>query len=74
MCQRSPSRTRHSYGAFEITVGIDPLVPEPLELLDDVANAGYAEIDLGPLGYLGSPGELTGRRCRGHAGTEADDR
>ena len=28
-----------SYGAFEITVGIDPLVPPPLELLDDVSSA-----------------------------------
>jgi inosose dehydratase len=50
-----------SYGAFEITVGIDPLVPEPLELLDDVSEAGYAGIDLGPLGYLGSANELTDR-------------
>ena len=43
-----------SYGAFEMTVGIDPHVPEPLELLDAVAGAGYAGIDLGPLGYLGN--------------------
>jgi inosose dehydratase len=50
-----------SYGAFEITVGIDPLVPAPLELLDDVSEAGYAGIDLGPLGYLGTPPELSER-------------
>ena len=50
-----------SYGAFEITVGIDPLVPPALALLDDVANAGYAGIDLGPLGYLGIGDELAER-------------
>ncbi len=50
-----------SYGAFEITVGIDPLVPPALALLDDVANAGYAGIDLGPLGYLGMGEELAER-------------
>jgi inosose dehydratase len=50
-----------SYGAFEITVGVDPLVPEPVTLLDEVAQAGYAGIDLGPLGYLGAPDELPGR-------------
>lgn len=50
-----------SYGAFEITVGIDPHVPDPLSLLDAVAQAGYAGIDLGPLGYLGSPQTLPGR-------------
>ena len=31
-----------SYGAFEITVGMDPNVPEPLTLLDWVHQAGYA--------------------------------
>jgi inosose dehydratase len=50
-----------SYGAFEVTVGIDPLVPGSLELLDEVSAAGYAGIDLGPLGYLGSESELPGR-------------
>jgi len=50
-----------SYGAFEITVGIDPHVPEPLELLDAVAAAGYAGTDLGPLGYLGNRESLTSR-------------
>jgi inosose dehydratase len=55
-----------SYGAFEITVGIDPLVPEALQLLDDVSAAGYAGIDLGPLGYLGTPTELPGRLHERH--------
>ncbi|HLH65366.1 MAG TPA: TIM barrel protein [Solirubrobacteraceae bacterium] len=42
-----------SYGAFEITVGVDPNVPDPRTLLDWVRDAGYSGIDLGPLGYLG---------------------
>jgi inosose dehydratase len=55
-----------SYGAFEITVGIDPNVPEGEELLDAVSGAGYAGIDLGPLGYLGGPEDLPERlRTRG---------
>ena len=50
-----------SYGAFEITVGIDPNVPEPLTLLDWVHQAGYEGIDLGPAGYLGDTATLAGR-------------
>jgi inosose dehydratase len=50
-----------SYGAFEITVGVDPNVPPPLTLLDWVADAGYAGIDLGPVGYLGTTETLAGR-------------
>ena len=42
-----------SYGAFELTVGIDPNVPDGEQILDEVQNAGYAGIDLGPVGYLG---------------------
>jgi inosose dehydratase len=42
-----------SYGAFELTVGIDPSVPDGEMVLDEVASAGYAGIDLGPVGYLG---------------------
>jgi inosose dehydratase len=57
-----------SYGAFEITVGVHPLVPQPLELLDQVASAGYAGIDLGPLGYLGTDGELAERLQGRHLG------
>ena len=47
-----------SYGAFELTVGIDPHVPDGIQVLDEVAAAGYAGIDLGPVGYLGSGREL----------------
>src|SRR5262249_5663192 len=47
-----------SYGAFEITVGHDPNVPDGISVLDQVAEAGYAGIDLGPVGYLGSGGRL----------------
>ncbi|MBV8940731.1 MAG: TIM barrel protein [Solirubrobacterales bacterium] len=50
-----------SYGAFEITVGVDPSVPDPLTLLDWVASAGYVGIDLGPIGYLGT-GEMLASR------------
>ena len=40
---------------------MDPLVPDALELLDQVAAAGYAGIDLGPVGYLGNAAELPAR-------------
>jgi inosose dehydratase len=50
-----------SYGAFEITVGIDPYVPDPVTLLEWVARAGYAGIDLGPVGYLGTGEQLVSR-------------
>jgi inosose dehydratase len=50
-----------SYGAFEITVGVDPNVPPALMLLDEVSEAGYRGIDLGPLGYLGGVDELPAR-------------
>ena len=50
-----------SYGAFEITVGIDPNVPDPLTLLDWVRAAGYDGVDLGPFGYLGDVETLPGR-------------
>lgn len=50
-----------SYGAFEITVGVDPLVPAPLAVLDAIQQAGYAGTDLGPLGYLGAGRELADR-------------
>jgi inosose dehydratase len=57
-----------SYGAFEITVGIDPNVPDPLTLLDSVASAGYVGIDLGPLGYLGTGHELATRLAQRQLG------
>lgn len=50
-----------SYGAFEITVGVDPNVPEALTLLDWVRDAGYVGVDLGPVGYLGDTTSLPGR-------------
>lgn len=50
-----------SYGAFEVTVGSNPNVPDSGELLAMVASAGYAGIDLGPAGYLGTPAELPAR-------------
>jgi inosose dehydratase len=50
-----------SYGAFENTIGIDPNVPDALGLLDAVAAAGYAGIDLGPVGYLGTAEQLAER-------------
>jgi inosose dehydratase len=50
-----------SYGAFEITVGVDPNVPEAAALLKAVADAGYSGIDLGPLGYLGTSEDLPSR-------------
>jgi len=50
-----------SYGAFELTVGIDPSTPDGVQVLDEVTAAGYAGIDLGPVGYLGSGTELADR-------------
>lgn len=50
-----------SFGAFEITVGIDPHVPDGLTILDALAKAGYGGIDLGPAGYLGKGVELKKR-------------
>jgi inosose dehydratase len=47
-----------SYGAFELTVGILPNVPDGPMVMDEVADAGYAGIDLGPVGYLGEGAQL----------------
>ena len=57
-----------SYGAFELTVGIDPNVPDGVHVLDEVAGAGYGGIDLGPVGYLGSGSELGERLAARHLG------
>jgi inosose dehydratase len=60
-----------SYGAFEVTVGIDPNVPDGVAILDEVFAAGYAGIDVGPVGYLGIGAELgqrLGERGLGLAG------
>lgn len=50
-----------SYGAWEETIGTDPLVPDGLEVLEQVAAAGYSGIDLGPVGYLGEGPTLAER-------------
>jgi inosose dehydratase len=42
-----------SYGAFEITVGVLPNVPDAITVLDAVSEAWYEGIELGPPGYLG---------------------
>jgi inosose dehydratase len=55
-----------SFGAFEVTVGIDPHVPDAISVLDAVQRDGYEGIDLGPVGYLGSTTDLRERlRTRG---------
>src|SRR5207244_13259980 len=41
------------YGAFELTVGILPDVPDGDGVLDEVAGAGYGGVDLGRSGVLG---------------------
>ena len=50
-----------SYGAFEVTVGRNPFVPDADQLLAAVSAAGYTGIDLGPPGYLGTPETLAAR-------------
>src|SRR5260370_40541746 len=47
-----------SFGAFEVTVGIDPYVPDAVSVLDAVQRDGYEGIDLGPIGYLGTKADL----------------
>ena len=42
-----------SYGAFEITVGVLPDVPDAEHVLEAIAFAGYEGTELGPPGYLG---------------------
>jgi len=50
-----------SYGAFEITVGRLPNVPDAVEVLRAMADAGYEGTELGPPGYLGDGAELRSR-------------
>ncbi len=57
-----------SYGAFELTVGIMPDVPDADMVLDAVAGAGYSGIDLGPVGYLGQGSSLRDNLVRRHLG------
>jgi inosose dehydratase len=52
-----------SYGAFELTVGIVPNVPDAERVLDAIAEAGYDGTELGPPGYLGE-GDLLDERLR----------
>jgi inosose dehydratase len=42
-----------SFGAFEITVGVLPDVPDPESVLGAIARARYDGTELGPPGYLG---------------------
>ena len=53
-----------SYGAFEMTVGTDFAVPDPVAVLDAIAAAGYEGTDLGPPGYLGE-GDVLRERLDG---------
>ena len=50
-----------SYGAFEMTVGTGFAVPDPEQVLDAIAAAGYTGADLGPPGYLGAGDRLRAR-------------
>ena len=50
-----------SYGAFEMTVGTDFAVPDPVDVLSAIGDAGYDGTDLGPPGYLGDGDELRDR-------------
>src|SRR5437764_8015535 len=50
-----------SFGAVEVTVGVDPHVPDAISVLDAVQRDGYEGIDLGPVGYLGSKDDLRER-------------
>jgi inosose dehydratase len=50
-----------SYGAFEVTVGRLPNIPDARDVLASMADAGYAGTELGPPGYLGDRDELRSR-------------
>lgn len=50
-----------SWGAFELTVGQHPGVPDADRIVDLLVEAGYAGIDLGPVGYLGRGAEIHDR-------------
>jgi len=50
-----------SYGAFEITVGVLPDVPDGEHVLAAIAAAGYEGSELGPPGYLGDVDSLRER-------------
>jgi hypothetical protein len=64
-----------SYGVFEMTVGTGRFLGNAERVLDEVAAAGYAGIDLGPVGYLGRNSAFTAalkRRGLGLAGGYVD--
>jgi inosose dehydratase len=42
-----------SYGAFEVTIGVVPDVPDAETVLASIAEGGYEGTELGPPGYLG---------------------
>jgi inosose dehydratase len=50
-----------SYGAFEITVGVLPDVPDAETVLSSIVEAGYEGTELGPAGYLGDRDNLRAR-------------
>lgn len=50
-----------SWGAFELTVGQHPGVPDADRILDLLVEAGYDGIDLGPVGYLGRGDDIRTR-------------
>jgi len=50
-----------SYGAFEITVGVLPDVPDSESVLDAIGRARYEGTELGPPGYLGDQETLRER-------------
>ncbi len=50
-----------SYGAFELTVGVLPNVPDPESVLAAIAHARYEGTELGPYGYLGDSTTLRER-------------
>jgi len=47
-----------SYGVFEMTVGTDWFLAPAERVLQEIAQAGYQGIDLGPVGYLGQGDHL----------------
>lgn len=50
-----------SYGVFELSRPDAAPLPDGEQLVRDVAEAGYAGIDLGPVGYLGRGPQLRAR-------------
>jgi len=57
-----------------LTVGVDPNVPDGVGVLDEVSEAGYEGVDLGPVGYFGlvPAAHGRGRRDRVRACTLCD--